>query len=369
MKIYWMFFIFSIFIYIWGQNNYRIVNINGNYEKRINWKPAIIFFAVIIFFCGLRSGIADTGTYIHMFKEYPSAVSQIDWEDVNKDKGFYLISVVFKHLISTDFHGWLFLIALISGLATMYALKKYSSNFGFSCYLFIASTMFTYLINGMRQYICVSIMFACTGLIIERKFWKYICIVLLLSTIHASVLIFIPVYFIVNVRPWSPRMFLIVIASGIVAVGFDKLLPAFGNMLEETQYAGYVTYIANEGVGSNVLRLVIAAIPCILAFIGRYIIEERENTLINVAINMSVINLCLYFIATFSSGMVIGRLTIYFDIFNLLLLPWLLKYIFNEKSGSIITMICMVFYAVYFYFQMVVTWQLGYESDILHLYL
>lgn len=365
MKIYWMFLILSIFIYIWSSKSHQVVMINGHYESRAYWRQAIIFFAVIIFFCGLRSGIADTGTYIYMFKNFPSSLSGIDWGDVNKDKGFYLISVLYRRFISTDFHGWLFLIAFVSGVATMYALKKYSSNFGLSCYLFITSTMFTYLINGMRQYICVSILFASIGLIIERKFWKYLLLVLLAATIHASAIIFIPVYFVVNVRPWSPRMVLVVLASGITGLCFDRLLPTFGNILEETQYSGYVAYIANEGVGSSIIRLVIAAIPCFIAFIARHIIEEEGNRLVNISINMSVINLCLYFIATFASGMVIGRLTIYFDIFNLLLLPWLLKYVFNRESSSIITLICMVFYAVYFYFQMVITWHLGYESDIL----
>ena len=45
-------------------------------------------FAVVIFFCGLRSGIADTGTYIQMFKGYPSSISGMDLKSVNKDKGF-----------------------------------------------------------------------------------------------------------------------------------------------------------------------------------------------------------------------------------------------------------------------------------------
>lgn len=96
-----------------------VQGLHGNgtrYQRKAYWSQAIIFFAVVIFFCGLRSGIADTGTYIQMFKGYPSSISGMDLKSVNKDKGFFVISVLFKQFISNDFHGWLFLITLISGV-------------------------------------------------------------------------------------------------------------------------------------------------------------------------------------------------------------------------------------------------------------
>ena len=54
-----------------------------------------------------------------MFKGYPSSISGMNLKSVNKDKGFFVISVLFKQFISNDFHGWLFLITLISGVALM----------------------------------------------------------------------------------------------------------------------------------------------------------------------------------------------------------------------------------------------------------
>lgn len=368
MKIYWLFLIASLGMCLWCGNRYQLINVKQHYETRAFWIQAIAFFALIIFFCGLRSGIADTGTYIGMFEGYPDNVSQIVWEDVTKDKGFYLLSVLYKQFISTDFHGWLFLIALVSGVATMIAFKKFSADFGLSCYLFVATTMFVYLVNGIRQYICVSIMFACTNWIIERKFWRFLIVVLLLSTIHASVLIFIPVYFLVQIKPWSWQMFLGLIIIMIIGLSFDSVFSFLGGFIEETQYAGYVSYISEQGVGSNVLRLLIAFIPCAIAFIAKNIVEEEGDKAIDVFINMSVINLGLYFIATFSSGMVVGRMTTYFDIYNLLLLPWLLNYVFNWKSSALMKICCMASYGFFFYYQMIVTWNMVYESDLLGIF-
>lgn len=368
MRIYWMFLGLSLFVWFWNSIDYDLVKINRQYEKKARWSQAILFFGVIIFFCGLRSGVADTGTYINLFEGYPSDIAEIEWESVTMDKGFYFLTVLYKQVISEHYQGWLFMIALISGIATMYALKKYSYNFGFSCFLYIATTTFTYLVNGMRQYICISIVFASLGLIIERKFWKFLALILLLSTVHASVLIFIPVYFIVNIRPWSWKMYVVVFAAIIFGLFFEQLFPIFGGMLEETQYAGYINYISEDGVGSNIFRLLIAAVPCALAFIGKKIVESEGNQIIDIAINMSVINFCLYIIATFSSGMVVGRVAAYFDIFNIILLPWLLKHIFTKRSSDIMIGLCVVAYTIFFYLQMELTWGMSYISECLNMY-
>ena len=169
MKIYWLFLLLATIICFWNESSARITWNGTRYQRKAYWSQAIIFFAVVIFFCGLRSGIADTGTYIQMFKGYPSSISGMDLKSVNKDKGFFVISVLFKQFISNDFHGWLFLITLISGVALMIGLMRYSEYFGLSCYLLIASTMFTYFVNGMRQFIVVTIFFCATYMILEGK--------------------------------------------------------------------------------------------------------------------------------------------------------------------------------------------------------
>ena len=188
-------------------------------------------------------------------------------------------------------------------------------------------------------------------MILEGK-WTQICDFdfYCFSTIHGSALILLLVYFLRNVKPWGAKMRTVIFLSLIAGVCFDKLFPLFGNLLAETQYKGYVDYISSQGKGSSIIRLAIAMIPCVIAYMARYAIEDENNKLINFSINMSVINFCLYIIATFSSGMVVGRLTTYFDIYNLILLPWLMHHAFTERSRKMVILLCMAFYLVFFYF-------------------
>ena len=355
MAIYWIFLGLSLLIALWCRYRFQFVDVYGTIERRAYLIQAILFFSVIVFFCGLRSGIADTGTYIGLFDSSADNIRSIDWDSVVVDRGYQLLVVLYRQFISKDYHGWLFLCSFISGTAAMIGFWRYSYDFGMSCFLFIATTFFTYLINGMRQFICISIVFACTHWIVERRYIRFIILVVLLSFIHFSVVVMIPVCLFVNAKPWSWRMVLLILATVLVGVLFDRLLP-------------YISYLSpGSGAGSSITRLIIALIPAGLALLGRKTVEEEGNRLIDLCVNMSVINLLLFFIATLTNGMVIGRVAAYFNIYNLLLLPWLLNHLFTDSSRVFLKAACVVLYTGYFYYQMVVVWHLPYVSDILHI--
>ena len=60
--------------------------------------------------------------------------------------------------------------------------------------------------NGMRQCLAAAILFIFNDLIVKGKFKLYLGVVLIVSTIHASALIMIPVYFIVRQDAWSKKL-------------------------------------------------------------------------------------------------------------------------------------------------------------------
>lgn len=367
MKIYWLFLILSLFMCFVCNWKYKLVDVSGFTEKRAYLWQGVIFFSVVIFFCGLRSGIADTGTYIAMFNSWPSHISQINWSTAFDDKGFFLLTVLYKQFISTDFHGWLFIITFVSCWAIMRSFLKYSSDFGMSCFLFIATTMFTYLINGMRQFIVVALMFNCLNYILDRKFIKYILTVFLLSTIHMSAIILIPFYFIYKIKPWSKSMWVIVVCLCFLGLFFNKLTFIFEILAEDTHYDGYLDLLSS-GAGMNFFRLLISLVPCFIAFLGRKFIRNVDSPIINISVTMTVVVSALYFVAMFTNGMVMGRILIYFEIYNLILLPWLINNCFEYKSSKLIKLCCVIAYIAFFYIQMSMTWHIGYISDILGIY-
>lgn len=362
MRLYWFFLAMSIAGIVICSVYPRYVRVNGQIETRAKFRQALVLFGIVIFFCGLRSGIADTPAYIEEFQNQVSNISLLDFDAIQKDRGYVILEVLFKQFISDDYHVWLFLIACISGGAVMYTLYRYSIDFGMSFFLFIASTQFTWLVNGMRQFIAVSLLFAALTLMLKKKWLLYIVVVLLLSTIHGTAVIMIPVYFIAQ---WKPLSFQTMAATVVIAAA-GMNIDRFEFLFENTQYEGYLDTVM-QTAGMNAIRFLVAAVPLIIAIAGRRVIREENNRLINICTNMSCFYVAVQFAALFAGANYIGRIAAYFNIYNLILLPWMIKKCFTKRSEGVMKIICIACYCIYFYYQMVITWKLGYVSDVLRL--
>ena len=334
-------------------------------RRQVRFGIALFTMAYIIIIVGLRSGVGDTPAYIKMFDEAPMKFSFAALENYEKDQGYFALSILFKQFISTDFHLWFLLIAAVSGCAVAYTLYKYSENFFFSMFLFIAMVHFVWMLNGMRQFIAVSILFAATKFLVEKKFLKYLILVLLVSTIHVTALIMIPVCFIVMARPWGKIMWIAVAAFLLVGLSLDRIANTWSFLLEDSAYEGYLE-VAASSAGSDILRSVVAIAPPLFALLcKRYTNQARDNRVLNISIIMSVLSAVTYLCSSFSGGVLIGRLPIYFDMYNLLLLPWLVKNVFNKRSQIVVYLVLVVCYFAFFYFKAVYGLGLTYISDIL----
>lgn len=362
MRLYYFFLIMSIIgIFVCSQYP-RYVKVNGQYEPRARFWQAAVLFGVVIFFCGLRSGIADTPAYISEFENAVNSISQLDIDAIQKDKGYVILEVLFKQFISDDFHLWLLLIAIISGVAIMYTLYKYSIDFGMSFFLFIASTQFTWLVNGMRQFVAVCLIFAAITFMLEKRWWQYILIVLLASTVHGTAVIMIPFYFIAQWKPFSLKTVFISVVIAVAGMNIGN----FDFLLDNTQYEGYLdTIVATSGM--NMIRFLVAAVPAVIAIAGSKIIKAENNKLINICTCMSFFYVSIQFAALFAGANYIGRISAYFNIYNLILMPWMIKKCFNKDSEILVKLACVICYCIFFYYQMVVTWNIGYYSDVLGL--
>lgn len=374
MKIYWFMLAWVIMFGMMSQMRAKYVCIGEEiYEARTNLFMALVTFSVIIFFAGMRSHVADTTAYIKMFNEYPlfSEAGDVILDSSAREPGFRLFSILIKTYISDNYSIWLWIIAIISGICVMVPLYKYSCNFGASAFLFMASCQFTWMFNGMRQFLVASVIFVCTGLILRNKTVLYIVIVCILSTIHVSVLILIPMYFIAKGEPWNKRTILFIGAIILAVVFADKFTNLLTDVVETTDYATSVKEFKDADDGTSVIRILVESVPIFIAFIYRNKIKDRLTPVIKLSINMSLIASGLYVISKVArSGVLLGRLPIYFSLYNLMLLPWLIKNIFENKEKDLIYFVMIVCYIVFFYYQMCISWNgFGYFSEILNLHL
>lgn len=375
MTVYWFMMAWVILFGILAQVSARKVCVGEYlgeevYEARVHLFMAVVTFAVIIFFAGMRTTVGDTTAYIKMFKDYPlfQNAHDIIFDSSAREPGFRLLSILIKTFISDNYNVWLSIIAIISGICVMFPLYKYSCNFGVSAFLFMASCQFAWMFNGMRQFLVAAIVFSCTGLILKNKTLLYIIIVCILSTIHKSAFILIPMYFIAQGEPWNKRTLLFIGCIVLAMLFTSKFTNLLTDVVEQTDYATSVEEFRNTDDGTSIIRILVESIPIILAFIYRNRIKGKLTPIVKLSINMSLIASGLYVISKIaSSGILLGRLPIYFSMYNLILLPWLLRNIFDKKEKDLVYYIMIICYFFFFYYQMEIAWGgLEYASKILN---
>lgn len=340
-----------------------LVTVEGKSEYRWGKFSAFLLVLPYIIWAGFRTDwFGDTPVYRMAFYDAASSLSALPAYAASqtKDTGFYVLNSLFKIFISNSSVVFFLAIAAFQTFCIMRTYRKYSSDYWMSIFLFIVSTDYlSYMHNGMRQFIAVCGIFACFGFILKKEYLKTIIVILLLSTIHQTCLIMIPIIFIVQGKAFNKRTFIFIILTILVLVSLNQFTSFLENALKETQYNDtLLTSVWKDDDGTSIFRVIVYSVPMILSIFGKKYIDQANNPMINICVNCSIVTSLLYIVSKFTSGIFIGRLPIYTSLTGYILLPWLIDHMFEKKSADIIKIIMILLYVLFFYYQMHFSWKL-----------
>jgi transmembrane protein EpsG len=310
--------------------------------------------ACLVIVSGLRSNMGDTPFYKHAYVR-----NTFQWSDVNfkEDYGFIILQILLKK-ITNDPQLLIFIAALITNVCIVIVLYRYARLFELAIYLYITTGPYLTSMNGIRQYLAASILFLGTIFIIKGEWKKYLGVVILASSFHQTALILLPIYFIVRKKAWTISTMLVMLMGIIFTAFFGQLSTVLFSMIENTQYGAYSEF--EEG-GANIIRVIIYGLPLALA----YLKKEELRTLcpyIDIIVNMSIFGLVFMIIST--QNWIFARFSIYFGLYNLILIPWIVK-LFNNKSQKFLYYLIVVCYFLYHFYETAVTKGIQYNSDYL----
>lgn len=354
--------IIGILSLVSGNGFYRMETVNGERVRRVTPFFAAVVVLPLVIWAGYRGYVGDTGAYMRAFADMPSSFAGISSyiASVKKDQGFYFTSAVIKCIIGNRNTIYFIIVAAIQSFLLFKIYRKYSTSFAISFFLFIASTDYvSWIFNGMRQFVAVTITVSCFPWILQKKYIKAVIGILIASLFHQSALLVLPFIFIVQGKAWNKKtiFFILVIVMSVAFV--DRFTNILDNILVETQYKNVVTdWEQFQDDGTNILRVLVYSVPAILSAIGIKYVQKANDPVINICTNMSIAASGLYVISMFTSGIFIGRLPIYFSVYNYILLPWLVKNVFTKRSTQIVNLAMVGAYLVFYYYQMHFTWNM-----------
>lgn len=311
---------------------------------------ALISLVVI---AGFRTNIGDTYFYKHAFE-----TNDFSWSEASEQEniGFWLFQKLLKQF-SEDPQILLFATALITNVLIVWVLFKYSRMIELSLYVYITGGLFLVSMNGIRQVMTAAIIFTATKFLIGGNWVKYMLVVLFASTFHQSALILIPVYFLVRFKAWSIATMLLLTSGVAIVAGYEYFASFLFSVIENTQYGYYAEF--QEG-GASKIRVAVTAVPLLVAFLGRHKFREifPDSDYI---VNMALLGLLFMIVST--QNWIFARFTIYFTLYQIILVSWIVK-LFRPKDQWFVYYGILVCYFLYFFYEHVITLDIQYKSNI-----
>ena len=363
LKSYWWLliwlFLFGGFSLIFVPQKRELVF--GKYVIRWRWLSAIALAAPYVIWAAWRSDrFGDTGVYRGTFKKMPVGLDRMaDYVASRpKGKGFVVLEYLFKTFISNSDIVFFFCVALIQLFFIVRIYRKYSCDYWLSIFFFIASTDYlSWMHNGIRQFIAVTLIFTCLPLIQKKRYVSMFAVVLIVSLIHSSALVYLPFIFVINGRAWNKRTLMYIFAIVIAVIFVERLSGFIIQAMEDTVYEGDISIFLKDD-GTNIFRVLFYAVPTLMSWIYRRYIDRANNPMINMCVNLSIISTGVYVLSYFTSGILIGAIPIYFSLSNYILIPWLIDEVFDKETANLVTIVFVAVYCFFFYYQCGPTWKL-----------
>lgn len=320
-----------------------------------------IMAVAMVLFCGLRTGYNDTGTYQLIYNFIPKDVNLwegIDWLKVGENPGFEFTNRVLVRLGFSTQSYLMFYAAITVGL-NLWFFRKYSCNLPISIFLFIAFAGYIFTLAAIKQCMAMALCLLATDRALHKKYIPFVFWVLFATTYHPYALMYFIVPFLMF-RPWSRLTVVMLLIFAILGFALQSML---GTVLDITDMLGENFDEASfSGEGINPFRLAVTAIPLLLSFLTRRVIENESNRAQNLILNLTMLNAEIMFVALFGTANYFGRLANYFLPFQAIALPWLFTHL-EPRSKRLITNTAIACYTLYLVYS-----QLIHESFDQHFY-
>lgn len=282
--------------------------------------------------------VPDLDGYFMKFMDVSHySINQIlnDFVEGNVEKGYLLFNKLIAS-VGLDFRAFLVIYSFILLALYFNGFKKYSPYLIISI-LFLLINGYNQSIFVIRQHLAIAIFVASFPLIIERKFWLFLLVSILMFSIHRTSIVCFPIYFLYALKKKS-LIGVFVLLTAILYVTFSMALYRFSSY-----FWGYDGYLSYGREGANATGFII-----MLVMFLTYLIILRENVFVD------GINRLIFIVLSLSVAMTLGgigftptgRLSLYYEVAPIFALPIAMKY---AKNMTIRTMILLGIMGLWFY--------------------
>lgn len=319
-------------------------------QRKSDWFMMIAIFWISAF-SFLRTSYNDTVNYIWEFNNVSSlsgffaSGGLFDWTG-NPLHELYRTII---HEFTDNYHVYFFFPAVLNGVTIIKLYKRYSVNVSFSLMVFFAIGTYVMYMAALKQSIAVAILSMAIPYAIDRKYGRFYLLVFLAMLFHTHAFMFAVVPLLFG-KPWGKMTWIMLAAVLFAMLTYDRTLGAFMNFAQDLG-AMVAESEVFDGHQINILRVMVYAVPAVLAFVFRRRLFSNSTREENLFVNMCIVAVLILSIGIVEGANLYARMAAYFEVAMGLALPWMIKKLFTRDSARMITGLASVLYFGYFLYE------------------
>lgn len=279
------------------------------------------FLGILLLLAIFRFGVgADYFSYQYLYQQLlDNPIEELKYGIANQELLFRFIGSISKNL-GFSYQLYLSIFAIVNLVYISKTVLKYSQKPMMSLFLYYSFFYFVWTFSGLRQGVVLAIGIYYFLTAYEKKNTvNFTLITIILSLIHTSVLILIPLYYISNLN-WSQKR-LILLSSFSLIVSLLPLGPIISLISQIPLFSQASNYIFLNNSLINWLDFQgIARLVFLVFGLVYYRMLSDNNTQYQFIINTFIISLNMYFLLSFSE-LIAARLSIYGFYLIILIIP------------------------------------------------
>ena len=295
------------------------------------------FFILLFLFAGLRYEI---GYDYYSYRDIYNAVHLGNLTKLDLEIGYTVFNLIIKTL-GLGFQVVLILIAAFSLFFKYEAIKKYSVYPFISLIIYFSSNFIIQDFGQIRQGLAVAMTLYSISAIKDRKLVKFLAMMTIAVSFHYSAILFLPFYWIGNIKLSYKKMGIILAASVVLYIAI--VLGGIEFVFTHVIRSEYILYKFKAYSGEPMGFFAFTFIFRVFIFAAFVKLEEKIRPACryyDILRNGYFIAIVLYIVFNTNEGLA-TRGALYYKMFELFLIPYI---IYGVKDKLLVFNAIMVFY-------------------------
>jgi hypothetical protein len=307
-------------------------------------------FIELLFIAGFRSRFvgADTGNYINIFNLISFTKTL---PDIYMEQGFLMFTKILTDLSSSS-QSLLIISSFIILTSVFLLIYKYSKKPWLSVLIYVTGPFFFHL-TGMRQSLAIAFVLFSFHFILNRKLLMFILTIIIASTFHKSALLFMPVYYLFNLKLNKRNILIALFLTVSSFIFFNKFSDIFFYFFPQYETYTSSVYYYGEIKSASIFKTIIAGIYILFGFLiwfykivpNKNDFEPKQYFQTKLLLYFSFIAFLLQFISI--NATLLERASILFSSFDIILYPNLISMV-KDKNLKIFLILFLIFWVILF---------------------